>query len=236
LRFLTRGLFALTLTLFFQTQLVAEYLYKDEIIHNPKFNKEVNQLGNELYKKTGIALRLLMLKELPVDTSISDYGKDVLKDLQEPTILLIFSEMNSKVDIIANDNSLYQYFDRKQVLSPVASAAQAFAMAVIFARSWDDFKQMRGDSGGTILPLLGNKSKPGELLGKYSGSLFNGYYDIAAQIAKSKGIELENASADANKNIFFVIKILFYGFLLYALYLYFKNRREMKRKLNENKS
>lgn len=233
MKFLIRGLLALALTLVFQTQLVAEYLYKDEIIHNPKFTNEVNKLGNELHEKTGISLHLLMLRELPVDTSISTYGRDILDDLKEPTILLIFSEMNSKVDIIASDKSLYQYFDKKQVLSPVASTAQAFAMAVIFARSWDDFKQMSGDSGGTILPLLGNKSKSGELLGKYSGSLFNGYYDIAAQIGESKGVELENASANANKNIIFFIKILFYGFILYTLYLYFKNRKKMKRKLNE---
>jgi len=230
----SRGLAALILILFFQTQLVAEYLYKDEIIHNPKFNKEVNKLGTELYEKTGVALRLLMLKELPIDTSISQYGKKVLKDLKEPTVLLIFSEMNSKVDIIANDKSLYKYFDKKQVLSPVASAAQAFAMAVIFARSWDDFKEMKGDSGGTILPLLGNKAKSGELLGQYSGALFNGYYDIAAQIGEYKGVKLENASANSNKNIIFAVKILFYGFILYGLYLYFKNRKEMKRRLHEN--
>ena len=229
----SRGLTALILTLFFQTQLVAEYLYKDEIIHNPKFDNEVNKLGVELHEKTGVGLRLLMLKELPVETSISQYGKEVLKDFKEPTILLIFSEMNSKVDIIASDKSLYKYFDKKQILSPVASAAQAFAMAVIFARSWDDFKEMRGDSGGTILPLLGNKAKSGELLGQYSGALFNGYYDIAAQIGEYKGVKLENASANANKNIIFVVKILFYGFILYGLYLYFKNRKEMKRKLNE---
>ena len=233
MKFLTRGLFALTLTIFFQTQLVAEYLYKDEIIHNPKFTKEVNKIGNELHEKTGIDLKLLMLKKLPVNTSISEYGKKILEDFTEPTILLMFSQVNSKVDIIANDKSLYQYFDKKQVLSPVASAAQAFAMAVIFARSWDDFNEMLGDSGGTILPLLGNKSKPGELLGKYSGALFNGYYDIAAQIGKAKGFTLVNASADANKNIFFAIKILFYGFILYGLYLYFKNRKEMKRRLDE---
>jgi len=232
----SRGLAALILTLFFQTQLTAEYLYKDEIIHNPKFNNEVDKLGKELAEKTGVNLRLLMLKELPVDTTISDYGQEVLKDFKQPTVLLMFSEMNSKVDIIANDKSLYKYFDRRQVLSPVASTAQAIAMAIIFARSWDDFKEMSGDSGGTILPLLGNKSKPGELLGKYSGSLFNGYYDIASQIAEYKGVKLENASANANKNIIFAIKILFYGFILYGLYLYFKNRREMKRRLNESKS
>jgi hypothetical protein len=145
-----------------------------------------------------------------------------------------FSEMNSKVDIIANDESLYKYFDKKQVLSPVASTAQAIAMAIIFARSWDDFEQMIGDSGGTILPLLGNKVKKGFILGKYSGSMFNGYYDVAQQVAKYKNVELINAAADANQNMIFGFKILFYGFLLYALFLYIKNRKKMKKELHED--
>jgi len=232
----SRGLAALILTLFFQTQLTAEYLYKDEIIHNPKFNKQVETLGNELYTKTGISLRLMMLKELPSKENIAEYEKDILKNFTEPTVMMTFAEMNSKVDIIANDKALYKYFDKKQVLSPVASSAQAIAMAIIFARSWDDFKEMSGDSGGTILPLLGNKSKPGELLGKYSAAMFNGYYDVAAQIAESKGVKLENASTNANQNMIFGFKILFYGFILYGLYLYIKNRKEMKRRLNEKHS
>lgn len=232
----SRGLAALILTIFFQTQLVAEYLYKDEVIHNPKFKKQVETLGDELYSKTGISLRLMMLKELPQEESVAEYEKDILKDFTEPTVMITFSEMNSKVDIIANDKSLYKHFNKKQVLSPVASTAQAVAMAIIFARSWDDFKEMSGDSGGTILPLLANKSKAGEVLGKYSAAMFNGYYDVAAQIAESKGIELENASTNANKNMIFGFKILFYGFILYGLYMYFKNRKEMKRRLNEKQS
>ena len=231
---ISRGLAALILTLFFQTQLVAEYLYKDEIIRNPKFNKQVEILGDELYTKTGISLRLMMLKELPAEENVAEYEKKILQNFTKPTVIMTFSEMNSKVDIIANDKSLYKYFDKKQVLSPVASIAQALAMAVIFARSWDDFQEMRNDYGGTILPLLGNKSKPGEILGKYSAAMFNGYYDVAAQIAESKGVELEHASTNANKNMIFGFKIIFYGFLLYGLYLYIKNRKEMKRRLNEH--
>ena len=231
---ISRGLAALILTLFFQTQLVAEYLYKDEIIHNPKFNKQVETLGNELYEKTGISLRLMMLKELPQKENMAEYEKKILNNFTKPTIIMTFSEMNSKVDIIANDKSLYKYFNKKQVLSPVASIAQAIAMAVIFARSWDNFKEMSNDYGGTILPLLGNKAKPGDVIGKYSASMFNGYYDVAAQIAESKGVELEHASTNANQNMILGFKIIFYGFILYGLYMYFKNRKEMKRRLNEH--
>ena len=215
---LQRGLFALILTILFQTQLVAEFLYKDEVIFNPKFNAEVEKLGSELYEKTGISLRLLMLKELPKDMNIVSYEKELIQEFNEPTILLTFSEMDSQVDILASETSLYEYFDKKQVLSPISSPVQAFVVALLNM----DFSDMT--SGGTILPLLAQKAKKGEVLGKYSGSMFNGYADIAEQIAGSKGIELENAIGSANQNSILVLKTIFYGIIAIAIYMYIKRQ------------
>jgi hypothetical protein len=224
----SRGLLALIFTLFFHSSLCANYLYKDELIFNSAFAAEVQKLGSELYQRTGISLRLVMLKKLPQKMSIVEYEKELMKDFSEPTILLTFSEIDTKVDIYANQTSLYEYFDKKQVLSPVSSPVQAFIVALLNM----DFSDM--SSGGTILPLLAQKAKDGELLGKYSGSMFNGYADIAEQIAASKGVVLENAVGDANKNSIFVVKALFYGFILYALFLYVKRKIYM-RKQNESK-
>ena len=224
-----RGLYALILTLLFQTQLVAEFLYKDEVIFNPKFNKSVEKLGKELYEKTGISLRLLMLKELPQGKDIVSYEKKLIQEFNEPTILLTFSEMDSQVDILASDASLYKYFNKKQILSPVSSPVQAFVIALMNM----DFSDMT--SGGTILPLLAQKAKKGEVLGKYSGSMFNGYADIAEQIAASKGIELENAVGNANQNSIMVLKIIFYGIILIAIYMYIKRQLFYKRQRLEQK-
>ncbi len=227
MKFLKRGLYALVLTLFFQTTLVAEYLYKDEVIFNPKFNESVETLGTELYQKTGIHLRLLMLKELPKDKNIVTYEKELIQNFSEPTILLTFSEMDSKVDILANPTSLYEYFDKKQVLSPISSPVQAFIIALLNA----DFSDM--SSGGTILPLLAQKAKKGEVLGKYSGSMFNGYADIAEQIAASKGVELENAVGSANQTSILIVKIIFYGIILIGIYMYIKRKLYMRRQERE---
>jgi len=166
LKFLTRGLFALVFTLFFQTALCAEYLYKDEIIHNPKFTKDIEALGSELYQKSGISLKLIMLKELPDGLSIVEYEKSLIKEFKEPTVLLTFSEMNSKVDILASDLSLYKYFDKRQVLSPVASAVQAFFMALFYSDSIDGFLDASSNYGGTIIPLLAQKAKNPKLYEK----------------------------------------------------------------------
>jgi len=226
LNILQRGLYALVFTLFFQNTLVAEYLYKDEVIFNPKFNESVETLGSELYEKTGISLKLLMLKELPHDTNIVDYEREVIKNFSEPTILLTFSEMDSQVDILAYPTSLYEYFDKKQILSPISSPVQAFVVALLNM----DFSDM--SSGGTILPLLAQKAKKGEVLGKYSGSMFNGYADIAEQIALSKNIELENAVGSANQTSILIVKILFYGIILMGIYMYIKRKLYLRRQKN----
>lgn len=225
----SRGLSALILALFFNTSLFANYLYKDELIFNPAFNVEVEKLGLELHQKTGISLRLVMLKELPQKMNIVEYEKELMKAFSEPTILLTFSEMDSKVDIYANQTSLYEYFDKKQVLSPVSSSVQAFVVALLNM----DFSDM--SSGGTILPLLAQKAKEGELLGKYSGSMFNGYADIAEQIAASKGVVLENAVGNANQISILIVKVLFYAIVVYGIFLYIKRKLYLRRQKNESK-
>ena len=235
MRLLTRGLYALIFILFFHTQLFAEYLYKDDVIHNPKFANEVETLGEDLYKKTGISLRLVMLKELPKDMTMYEYEKKILENFHTPTILVTFSEMNSQVDIQANDSSLYQYFDKKQVLSPVTSYVQAFMMALFYAQSWDDFVSIMSNTGGTILPLLGGKAKKGRVAGKYSAAMFNGYLDIAQQVATAKGVTLGHGfDSNANQSSLFYVRIIFYGFILYGIVMIFKRRIYKMRHKDEN--
>jgi hypothetical protein len=230
LKFLTRGLFALILIITLQSQLVAEYLYKDEIIHNPKFTTDIETLGTMLYKKTGISLKLIMLKELPANVNIVKYEKEILKNISEPTILLTFSEMDKSVDIEVNDKTLYKYFNKAQVLSPVTSYVQAFMLAVSCARSIDDFKKIVSTTNGSILPLLGVKSKEMTTATKYSAAMFNGYLDIAQQIARAKGVKLGNGfDSDTNQEMLFYIKVLFYSFIFYAIIMYIK-RQIYKRK------
>ncbi|MDF1878011.1 3-dehydroquinate dehydratase [Sulfurimonas sp. SAG-AH-194-L11] len=223
----TKGLFALVVTLFFQTELFGEYLYKDEIIHNDKFTKDIEALGSELFTKTGIALKLVMLKELPVDTSVEVYEKELMENFSEPTVVLMFSEFDRNVNIWTNDLSLYKYFNKKQVLSPMASPVQAFFISILFARSIDDIKELMSDSGGTILPLLGNQVK-GNQTGKYSAAMYNGYLDISMQIATSKGVDLENGVGSSSQYPIMIVKIIFYGVLLYALFLYLRSKFRKK--------
>jgi len=228
-----RGLLALILSFYATAPLNAEYLYKDEVISNPKLTQDVETMGKELHDKTGIALRLVVIKELDQNQTIVDYEKSLIKNFNEPTILLTFSEMNQKVDILARPESLYKYFDKKQVLSPTATGLQAFFMAVFFSGSFDDFKENMSNYGGTIIPILAEKAKGEDIINKYSVALFNGYADIAEQVASSKKVKLKSAIGNSNRYTIEILKILFYSFILYVIYRYIKIKFDIKKKKNE---
>ena len=226
---LSRGLGALSFLVIFQTTLLAQYLYKDEVVNNPKFTHEVELLGSELFEKTGIALRLIMIRDLPQGMNIAEYQTNVIKEFTAPTVLLTFAELNGKVDILANDASLYKYFNKKQVLSPVASTAQAVAMAIFFAEDFEDFKSLLTSSGGTILPLLGNKSKGGGVAGKYSAAMYNGYLDLGEQISRSKNVELSMATGIGSEYVMMSIKIIFYSIIIIAIFMYIRKKLSLRR-------
>jgi hypothetical protein len=221
----SRGLAALILIVFFQNILFADkYLHKDEVIHNQKFEEDINKIGSELYEKTGIKLKLVCVKEVKPFKNILEFEKNIIKDFKEPTILLAFSELDKKVDIYTNDTSLYKYFNREQVLSPAASPMQAFAIAITASDSFENFMAHLTNYGGTILPLIGLKTKKFEILGMYSAALYNGFADIAEQVASSKGVKLKSAPGNTNKNFIFFVKILFYGIILLALVQYIRKK------------
>lgn len=205
------------------------------MVHNPKFTNDINSLGSEIYQKTGISLKLVMLKKLPEGMSMFDYENTLLTTFKEPTILLTFSEIDSQIDIETNDKSLYKYFDKEQVLSPVTSYVQAFIMASSYAQSWDEFKSMMTHVDGTILPLLGQKAKKEQVIDKYSVAMFNGYLDIAQQVCEAKGVVLDNdLSSNANQTTLFYVKLLFYVVVLYAMIMYIKRVLYRRKHKNED--
>lgn len=207
----------------FHTALYAEFVYKNDLIANSPFEAEIEKLGAELEQKTGVSLKLVILKNLP-DSSITNYERQLLKEFTKPTILLIFCESPKMVNIAVNDTSLETLFNKKQVLAPTASAVQAFMVALFYSHDFDSFKEMASDYGGTIVPLLAQKSKDEELHGKYAGALFNGYADIVHQVATAKGVKLESDVGNSNQNAIFVVKIIFYGFIFYALVMFIRRR------------
>lgn len=229
----TRGLAALIFTLFFTFTLQAEFLYKNDVVQNDKFVHEIESIGTELKEKTGISLYLVMVRDLDENRSTVDFEKSLIGDLQEPFVVLTFVEMQKKVDILARPQSLYKNFDKKQILSPSATFIGAVVSAAMFARSWNDFKEIFGNYGGTILPVLAEKAKGGDIVKKYSVAMFNGYTDIADQIAASHNVKLSSSAGSGSQIFLDILRLVFYGIILYALITYIRNKIRKRKTSDE---
>jgi hypothetical protein len=229
----TRGLAALILTLIFSLSLHAKFLYKDDVVHNDKFAEQIEHIGQELYDKTGISLYLVMVRDLEQNQTTVDFEKSLTEQLKEPFVLLTFVELQRKVDILARPQSLYKDFDKKQILSPSATFIGAVVSAVMFGRSWDDFKEIFGNYGGTILPVLAEKTKGADTVKKYSVAMYNGYADLSEQIASSHGVKLSSSAGSGGKVFLDLLRLLFYGIILYSLIIYIRNKMRKRKANNE---
>lgn len=204
----SRGLAALILALFFTSTLAAEYLYKDEVVFIDSFQADLEKIGSELHEKTGIGLYVAVVKELENNQTIVALEKEIMAKLKEPAVLLVLSDFDKQIDIMARPASLYKDFDKDQILSPFPNT-------------------------GTILPILTMKAKKATTAEKIAAALQNGYYDLADQIAQSKGVSLESAPSGTNKMIFNLLRLLFYGMIAYGLFFYIKHKFFSKKSDNE---
>lgn len=212
-----RGLAALTLLLVGVSSLNAEFLYKDEVVNNPIFTKQIETIGAELKAKTGVSLYLVMVRDLEENQSISDLEKRIYEETNGSAVILTFVELQKQVDILARPASLYEDFNKAQILSPNATFVGAMVSSIMFARSFDEAKELLSNSGGTILPILGERAKGDDIVKKYSVGMFNGYSDTAEQIAASRGVTLSSSAGTANQTFIDIIRLVFYGTLLIAL-------------------
>ena len=225
----SRGLAALTFTVVSTLSLHAEFLYKDDVVKNPKFTQQIELIGAELKAKTGISLYLVMLRDLDNNESISDFEKRLSAESNGSAVIITFVELKKEVDILARPTSLYNNFDKAQVLSPNATFIGAVVSTIMFARTFDDAKELLSNSGGTILPILAERAKGNDIVSKYSVGMYNGYSDVAEQIAASKGVTLSSSAGTGSQTFIDILRLVFYSIILYALYVYIRGRFFKKR-------
>ena len=225
-----RGLAALIFILLFSTSLFAEYLYQDDVVQRDTFSKEINDIGQELYAKTGVSLYLVMLRDLEENQSIASYSLELAKTLPQPAVVVGFVELQKQVQIVASPSSMYDEFDKKMILSPNASFIGALVSSVMFARSLDDVKEEMSSYGGVVLPVLAERAKGKDIVNKYAVAMFNGYSETAEQIAATRNVTLKNAAGNGNQIAIDVIRYIFYGTILFAIFGYFRGRRRAKQR------
>lgn len=229
----TRGLAALTLLFVLTLTLEAKFLYKDDVIFNDRFAEQIEAYGQELFDKTGVSLYLAIERDLEHNQTISDYEKETVLQLQQPCVMLTFVEMQRKVDIFARPVALYKDFDKQKTLSPNATFAEAVASALLFGRSLEAIKELLGNYGGTILPILAEKTKGGDTVKKYSVAMYNGYADLADQIAASHGVKLSASAGSGSKLFLDLLRLLFYGIILFVVFRYVQSKLRKRKGKDE---
>lgn len=228
---LSRGLAALTLLFSFYLPLQAEFLYKDDVVNNPKFSEQINTIGAELKAKTGVSLYLVMVRDLDQNQSVSDFEKQLAAELGEPSVFMTFVELQQQIDILARPVTLYEHFNKAQILSPNATFIGSVVSAFMFARSYDEAKELITNRGGTILPILAEKTKGAETAQKYSVAMYNGYSDTADQIAASHGVTLSSSAGNGSKIFIDLLRLVFYGIIIYGLSRYVYGRYFRRKKV-----
>jgi hypothetical protein len=231
---LSRGLAALTLLFSLTFSLHAEYLYKDDVVNNPNFAEQINSIGAELKAKTGVSLYLVMVRDLDENQSVADFEKQLASEVGEPSVIMTFVELKQQIDILARPVSLYEHFNKSQILSPNATFIGSVVSAMMFARSYDEAAELISNRGGTILPILAEKTKGGETVQKYSVAMFNGYSDTADQIAAAHGVTLSSSAGNGSKNFIDILRLIFYGIILYGISRYVYGRFFRRRNKDDN--
>lgn len=180
-----RGLLALIAILYFSNPLLAKFIVIDEVVKIDGFNEQIEPMGEELSATTGINLYMSLVQQTENNQSIIAYQQALIKTLKEPAVLFSFVENSKQVQIYAEDKSLYELFDRDQIMDPLAI--------------WPFFN-------GRVIPIIGARA-PKEVndKDKYAVAMYNGYAEISEQIAKSKGVVLSTAIGDTNKTIYKVL-------------------------------
>ncbi len=115
--------------LLFATILNANSLVIDNAILTEKTVAKIEEIGSEVQKELNISIYISVINKLP-EISIVEYEENLAKNLKEPFILLAFSKIDKKVDII-NSESLNSLFNKDSILSD-------FIIPILVSKSEDE--------------------------------------------------------------------------------------------------
>jgi len=175
----------------------SRFLLEGKKLIDPRSIKKIDEIGNELFTKTGISVYIHALDFYPVNkfkdikakvAYIKELEKEVVSGLEEPFVLLSMAVKNRHVNIISS-KGLESIVDKDDVL--------------------DNY----------VVPLLASKDK-NTPYAKVSAAVLNGYAEISDSIAESKGFKLKSSIGSGNTDFTSVWKVFMYFIVISGLLLY----------------
>ena len=163
----------------------ANYFLKNDLLSQDASTK-INQIGDELSKKTGVNIYVIASNEhFPAGSNLVAYSKKYEQNMTKPFVLLVFapnakitqkSEQKGRVGLIPSSKNIASMYDRSDVIDATID--------VVAAKD----KNTKRD--------------------KYTIGIMQGYSELADEIAKSKGVELKNSLPNETRVIINVLKYL----------------------------
>ncbi len=192
---------ALILSIFFQTSLLATYLYDGDVHINDKTQAKMQEMGEELFTKTGVSTVIVAKKYLDKKSFLALKDK-YLKELKAPYVLWIFSKRYEDRDGVGinqmfSSDDLKGKFDKDSLFSPFYGS---FTKLIVIQKSKTD------PTGAAFL---------------------NGYADLTDMLAKSYGVTLSSSIGSETRETMDIARIVMYltflfFFIWYVRVKYFK--------------
>ncbi len=188
----------LSLLFVFPTALFSGFIFEGDQIVTDKTLGKIKEIGDELYRKTGVSTVLITKNHLTKEQFLEIKNR-YLKELKAPYVLWIFSKtyMDRKdigINQMFNSPDLEGKFDKNSLFSPFH---------------------------GTFTKLLViQKSK----VDPTSAAFLNGYSDLADMIADAYHVKLDSSIGNESRTFIDWVRVIFYAILLYFAWLYIKKR------------
>jgi hypothetical protein len=209
---LKKGELALALLFVFLSSLSANlpthnpYILEGNLIVDPRASQKLFQIGSEVESKTGIPIYIYTKLEYGIDKSLTSKEKvDAIKKTDSDTL--------------------------KRLKAPYVLITLSFQDKHVYLYASKDVEQLIDKDEilqEYMIPILASYDK-NTIGAKITASLFNGYSEVADQIAEAKGIKLESNIESSNKTMADIWKIIMYFIVISGLLAYFIAIRRQKK-------
>lgn len=173
------------------------YVLEGDGLLNEKVFAKINEIGHELYSKTGVQVFVYVEKQYLLENAvdakskfdaIKKYEKQIIKDMGSDYVVIAISFEHKHINLLMSER-VGSFIDKDEILN--------------------DY----------IVPLLASNDK-NTIEAKVSASVLNGYSQIAEEIAGKHNIKLQNNIESSNKTFGDIWKIFMYILIIGGLFAY----------------
>ncbi len=175
----------------------AAHILKDDLLR-PEASKLIEQMGNELFTKTGMNEYVVATNEnFPEKFNLVEYSKKYETNMSKPYVILIFapnaiitktSGQKGRVALIPSSKDIRDFYNKNDVMDATID--------VVAAKD----KNTKED--------------------KFNIGIVQGFSELADQIASSKNVELKTTIPNETRTIIGYVKILVYIGALFVLWIF----------------